>query len=498
MRIKKNSLLYYFRNIIILFVFITFFATFNFIFILEQTLIVKNYILPSIVAVVLGFLITKIAILNKMYITEKNKAQQANRFKSLFLANMSHEIRTPMNAVLGFSELLKRTKLNEKQIDYINTVLESGEILLNLINDILDISKIEAGELALEYIEFDLNYLVRSLVEIMRPKLQEKEIKLLFKYEDDLPLKYMGDPTRIRQILLNLLSNAVKFTNKAEIKINVYSNNKQESRDLLSVILSVKDTGIGIPSDKKEIIFQKFQQADSSTTRNFGGTGLGLSIIKALVNKMNGNIELISTSNEGSEFKIILPLQVLEVIDNDIIIPVKIEDLKGKKAIIINDNKEDQDIIIDICREIGIDIITVYNLHTSIINTINSLSDVCEIVFFNFNLSTLKNEDLFKHIIKIENLKTAKLIALVLEKNVGIAAKCEDLGFHAFLPKPFTKSELLGTLKALFGDMRSKKKLITRHIVEEIYFKDKRILVAEDNFSNQKYFEILLHIYCIS
>ena len=377
----------------------------------------------------------------------REAADEANMSKSVFLANMSHEIRTPMNGIVGMVDLLKRTPLEKHQLNYLSIVDNSADALLELINDILDLSKIEAGSMTLEKIDFPLWEVLEGVMKLMAMRAHEKGLELACHVAPDVPEGLTGDPTRLRQIIVNLIGNAVKFTTEGEIAVRVECTELTEGEAELHI--AVRDTGIGIPPDKQQLIFEAFSQADSSTTRQFGGTGLGLNISRQLVELMNGRIWVESQEGEGSTFQFTARFGL-----SDARVPqIAAEPWKQlgyTKILAVDDNATNRLILAEMLGNWSFQIDVVGSGREALALLEQSSPSNYDLVLLDGAMPEMDGLELARRIHRQPDTTGQTLMMLSSLDDQSFIDQLREEGVHHYLRKPITQSDLLdGILTAL-------------------------------------------------
>jgi len=377
-------------------------------------------------------------------------AEDAVKAKQQFLSNMSHEIRTPMNAIIGFTKVLLKSDLNEKQKEYLNAIKTSGDALTILINDILDLAKVDAGKMVFEQTPFKIAASISAMIHLFETKIREKNLQLIKNYDDKIPRVLSGDPVRLHQIILNLVSNAVKFTSEGKITISARLMN--ETGEKADIEFSVSDTGIGIPEDKMEHIFENFQQATSETARLYGGTGLGLAISKQLVESQGGRITAKSKLGEGSTFSFILPFQKTDAeIELDKVINILTTKIQNARVLVVEDIALNQLLMKTLLDDFGFEHDIAGNGKIAIEKLQNRSYDI---ILMDLHMPEMDGFEATEFIRNKMNIRIP-IIALTADVTTADLNKCTAVGMNDYISKPLDEK----LLYVKISDLLAKSKL---------------------------------------
>jgi len=407
----------------------------------------------------------------------------ANEAKTQFLANMSHEIRTPMNGILGMAEVMSGTTLTNEQRGYLDTITRCAQSLLDLLNDVLDLAKVEAGQVTLERIPFDPRQVVEAVGAVLGPRAAEGGIELVCRVASSMPAQVLGDPTRLRQILSNLATNAIKFTRHGEVMI--VAGAEPEEGGATQLWFEVRDTGIGIPEDQIRHLFDKFTQIDGSTSRRHGGTGLGLAICKELIELMDGTIEVESREDVGSTFHVSFPAQI--GMDDEPAAPPRA--LQARPVMVVDDNASSRAAVAGILRELGC---VALSAPSGKVALERIAGDPPDAVVIDASMSELDGYETSVGIRSLPEGRELPIVLMVAGARNRHSRRARDLGIAGFVQKPVRKTAIVGALSRALSQQPRSGEAMPRRPAQHTAIPGTRVLLVEDNAINSEFMSVLL------
>ncbi|MBI5445778.1 MAG: response regulator, partial [Deltaproteobacteria bacterium] len=431
----------------------------------------------------------------------REAAESAARAKSDFLANMSHEIRTPMNAVIGFTDLLFATQLTDEQRRYVELVKSSGEALLDVVNDVLDLSKMEAGKFDFVDEPYDLRDLTEKVGRTLGVRAHQKGLELTVHVPFAVPTALVGDPGRLRQVLINLLGNAVKFTEKGEVHLSVREVEPPAGPDgRLWLRFSVRDSGIGIPPEKIQELFQSFQQLDSSSTRRHEGTGLGLFISRRIVEQMGGTIQVQSEKGKGSTFSFAVPTRVQQGLPEASVCEKPVPVLRGQKVLVVDDNPTNRMILLEMLanQEMEVSVAGSGEEALGLLRAANGVRKPFEVLIVDCHMPGMDGFQLIERIKRGREFPEPVILMLTSEDLPAYCARAKKAGAAGYLVKPVSCAELIEAVRAVLGTepRESLECAEAGSIQPDVIFaadeESLRVLLVEDNAVNQVLIQSLL------